>query len=314
MDDAIWRQDKENILEARNKILSVADTIKEKFGFHAQNRLIYVFQKNVVKNKSDKPYVQWFEFAQKTLKDNNKESDFQSYLNNLIFSRMIQRLCTQGMKPDELRRMIGETAYAAAKQLYFDDLEKEEKYKLYSAYHQVFGSEVMAEKLDFYRQLTAAHQEIGKFERATAKIEQEIVRVEQEKARIEQEKLQAEQLVMDTKTLLEAEKLTRKLALKEIREKAKEEKKQFLKDQKLLLKAEKEKQEQLLKAEKEKQEQLLKAEKEKLLKAEKEKQEQLMLELGKKMLDNGQDIAIICNLLNISEAQLNQYCAKQSKI
>jgi regulator of protease activity HflC (stomatin/prohibitin superfamily) len=83
------------------------------------------------------------------------------------------------------------------------------------------------------------------------------------------------------------------------------------------LKVEKEKQEQLLKAEKEKQEQLLKAEKEKqeqLLKAEKEKQEQLILELGKKMLDNGQNIVIICNLLNITEAQLNQYCVKQSKI
>ena len=42
-------------------------------------KIFSAFQKNIVKNKKMKPYVKWFEFAQKTRNENNQKSDSVSY-------------------------------------------------------------------------------------------------------------------------------------------------------------------------------------------------------------------------------------------
>lgn len=208
---------------------------------------------------------------------------------------MIQRLSTQSMPPAELRAMIGEEAYAAALRGKEESDELERKFKIKKDFYDLYGSEIYDREAAAAWKLTMAHQEFGKIEQSLLKEahqkEAARLKAEQEKEKAEQEKVKAEKLAAEQKELLQKEKEAKKLLLKAERDKAKIQ-------QKLLLKAEKEKQVLLLKAEKEKQEQ------EQLLKAEKEKNQLKMLELGKKMLENGQDITFICNLLSISEAAL----------
>jgi hypothetical protein len=57
INDAIWSQEKSVILEARHQLLQHLNHKKDyDLGFHEQNRLIYVFQNNVVKNKRNERY------------------------------------------------------------------------------------------------------------------------------------------------------------------------------------------------------------------------------------------------------------------
>jgi hypothetical protein len=296
-DNSIWSQEKSEILTLRNHLLKQLNQEKDyNLDFHEQNRLIYVFQNNVVKNKRNQPYFKWFEFAHKTRNKNNQASDFKPFINNLIFSKMIQRLCTGFMEPDELRRMIGDEAYYAAKKLAEQDEEQNRLDKIYDQYHQAFGHELREERAEARMKLLNAYESFGVERRAflaeKAKLEQAL-KEEQEKAKLlvkfEKEKVKKEQALL----------------LKLEKEKAKKEKKALLK--------EKEKQEQLLKAEKEKQEQLLKAEKEKqeqLLKAEKEKQEQALqtqLKIVQKLWNKGHSVESIADLLEVSASQVQQW-------
>ncbi|MEY4938235.1 MAG: hypothetical protein RIS64_4596, partial [Bacteroidota bacterium] len=249
MDDDIWIGKQEALLDVRNQLLNYLQKKAYNLDFHAQNRLIYVFQNNVVKNNRHKRYAKWFEFAQKTRKKDNKATDFQPFINNLIFSKMIQRLTTKWMEPAELRAMIGDEAYFAAKEL----AEKDKDQKKFGATQRAWHTEkaqLEQEKAQLEQEKKAEQEkaeQLLKFEKAKAKKEHVVL------LKIEKEKAKKEHALL---LKIEKEKAKiEKIALKEKLEKVLKEK------QEQLLKAEKEKQEQLLKAEKEKQEQLLKAEK-----------------------------------------------------
>jgi hypothetical protein len=316
LDDSVWIQEKEEILAMRNELLALLKKETHGFEFHAQNRLIYVFQKNVVRNKRNERYFKWFEFAQKTLDKNNKASDFQPFINNAIFSEMIQRLSTEFMPAAELRQMMGDEAYFAALALGEQDKEQNRRDKIYAQFYEEFGEQVEAEKSAARWELTMAYQKFG-VEKRTLLAEK--VKLEQEKKE-EREKLEREK--KEEREKLEREK-------KEEREKAKQllkfEKEKAKKEQGLLLKVEKEKAKNeriaLLKTQKEKQEQLLKAEKEKqkqLLKAAKEKQEQLLktkekeeriarMKIVRKMLDKGNSVETIADLLDATILQVHEW-------
>jgi hypothetical protein len=295
MDDSIWIKEKEDILQVRNKLLNYLQKTAYNLDFHAQNRLIYVFQNNVVKNKRNERYSKWFEFAHKTRKDDNTAADFQPFINNLIFSKMIQRLTTKWMEPAELRAMIGDEAYFAAKALAELDKDQKRLDLIYDQFYQNFGDQIEAEQEAARWKLTMAYQEFGASQRAwyaeKAQLEQEI-KAEQEKAaqllkkRLEQEKAKAKK---EQALLLKAEK-----------EKAK-------KEQVLLLKMEKEKAKKEKSDLKEKHEKLLKEKQEQLLKAEKEKEHLLRLKMVRKMLDKGNSVETIADLLEVSVLQIQEW-------
>jgi hypothetical protein len=305
LDDKVWTQEKEPILILRNELLKLLTNTTHGFDFHAQNRLIYVFQKNVVKNKRNERYFKWFDFAQKSLDKENKASDFQPFINDAIFSEMIQRLRTDFMDTAELRQMMGDEAYFAALALGEQDKEQNRRDKIYAQFYDEFGEQVEAEKSAARWKLTMAYQQFADEKRTMlaekAKLEQNLKqekKEEHEKAqqllKLEKEKAKKEQALF---------KKEQALLLKVEKEKAKKEKI-------ALLKAEKEKQTQLLKAEKEKQVQLLKAEKEKqaqLLKAKENEERIARMKIVRKMLDKGNSVETIADLLDVSVAQVNQW-------
>ena len=205
---------------------------------------------------------------------------------------MIQRLCTTYMEPDELRKMIGDEAYFAAKALEELDRENDRLAKLKNAYLMEFGHEIREERAAARMKFFKAYENWSIEKRALLKENAQLQQAheqELEKAR-EAEK---------NKQLLIAEKEKQKVLLKSEKEK-----------QKVLLRG-KEKQEKLLNLlkEKEKQELLLKAEKEKqeLLKAEKEKQELFQFKMVQTMLKLGNSVEMIADLLEISVAQVQDW-------
>ena len=72
--------------------------------FFAQNRLIYIFQKNIVKNKHNSlPYFKWFDFANISRNLNNKEADFLKFKEDKDMAEVINRLRKDKLPPDEFK-------------------------------------------------------------------------------------------------------------------------------------------------------------------------------------------------------------------
>jgi hypothetical protein len=66
--------------------------------------MIYVFQKNIVKNKRiDLPYFKWFDLANISRNPNNKEEDFSKYKSDKEMSEVISRIRKDKLPPDEFK-------------------------------------------------------------------------------------------------------------------------------------------------------------------------------------------------------------------
>jgi hypothetical protein len=92
-DDRLWKEPEiKKLLEERKKLLEILNNKSKNLDFLPKNRLIFIFQGNIVKNKELKKYEKWFEFAEKTRDENNDEEDFKEYRGDEIFCEMIRRL------------------------------------------------------------------------------------------------------------------------------------------------------------------------------------------------------------------------------
>ncbi|MGE5342085.1 MAG: hypothetical protein ACM3SY_11470, partial [Candidatus Omnitrophota bacterium] len=78
--DKLWRKpDFVELLKTRTSILDVLKNKKKGMPFLSMNRLIFLLQGNIVKNKPHTRYERWFTFAERTRNDKNNEQDFEEY-------------------------------------------------------------------------------------------------------------------------------------------------------------------------------------------------------------------------------------------
>ena len=109
-DNYLWKNpDIKDILEKRSKVMDVLDNNTKEMTFLQQNQLIYLFQKNIVKNHKISNYYRWFEFAEKTKNDNNTKGEFEGYEKDDIFAEMMRRLNKENLPPDEWTYVTNET-------------------------------------------------------------------------------------------------------------------------------------------------------------------------------------------------------------
>ena len=101
--EALWTlENLPKLLESRQELLKKMDNNAKGLGFLSENRLIYAFQSNIVKNKAlMTPYYEWFDFAEKTRNKDNKESDFSSFKNKPVFMEVIEKLKTTTFEEDD---------------------------------------------------------------------------------------------------------------------------------------------------------------------------------------------------------------------
>jgi hypothetical protein len=91
--DQLWHEPNiKKLLEERKKVLDVVRNDTKNLNFLPKNRLVFIFQKNIVKSRLLKKYKRWFEFAEKTRDENNEKKDFAKFQGDKIFSEMIRRL------------------------------------------------------------------------------------------------------------------------------------------------------------------------------------------------------------------------------
>jgi len=83
-------------------MLEILNNKAKKLPFLRSNQLIFALQSNIIKNKKVKPYVKWFEFAQKTRNENNQKKDFDPYMKDAIFMEMIRKLSHKSLDEEDL--------------------------------------------------------------------------------------------------------------------------------------------------------------------------------------------------------------------
>ncbi len=284
-DDALWSQKKETIFEIREALVKMLDKKQRGVDFMQQNRIIYLFQPNIVENHLNKPYSVWFEFAEKTRQKDNQVADFQPYLDNSIFLQIMERLATVQIEPEDLLKEMGADAYYAAVKLGEEVMARHHRDTIYWQIYEEMGA-TFAPQIDAGRAaLVKAYEKIAEAN---------------EKAEILQQKtLKAEQIIEKTQKTVEEI----KASLKAERRKAKQEKEQLVKAEQQKAKQELKAEQQKAKQEKEKLKEQAKQEKEQLLKA----QQLAQVKLVQKLLAKGTSVEIIADALEVSVPQVQEW-------
>lgn len=94
----LWQNDNiTELFKGREMALSQLNNRTRKLDFLQKNRLVYAFQKNIVRNSGEEgskyhKYLHWFELAEKTKNKLNQKSDFLKYADDEIFAELIRRI------------------------------------------------------------------------------------------------------------------------------------------------------------------------------------------------------------------------------
>ena len=161
--DALWdSNDFEKMRIEREKILTLLNNNTKDLDFLPQNKLIYAFQKNIVKNKKLTPYFEWFELAEKTRNKNNIEQDFINYKKNETLMAVIERIKTSDFDYEELSALDALERELALSELWRldakielrEEVKKEVKEELTPILKEELRGEVLNEVKEAFKENT----------------------------------------------------------------------------------------------------------------------------------------------------------------
>jgi hypothetical protein len=157
----LWEtENSASLLEQRAAVLKVMDNKSKNLDFLPTNRLVYMFQRNIVNNKKMSKYFKWFEFAQKTKNRNNVAADFKKYSNDPILVKVMEKLKTNVLPTDDFQYITDFEAHAIGVKNYNDMILRE-------------GLKEERQRITYFYE--------DKIQRAEQRAEQEKQRAEQEK-------------------------------------------------------------------------------------------------------------------------------------
>jgi hypothetical protein len=100
--EQLWHNPElKEILLERERVLEVASNKAKHLDFLSQNRLVFIIQRNIIKQLQGKQYERWFRFAEKSRNRKNVEQDFEEFRGDEIFEEMMRRLNKSGLTEDD---------------------------------------------------------------------------------------------------------------------------------------------------------------------------------------------------------------------
>ncbi|MCP4054228.1 MAG: hypothetical protein GY739_14465 [Mesoflavibacter sp.] len=110
----LWeKKDFKALLKRRNELLDELVNDTKSLDFIPKNRLLFAFQKNIIKNKKINQYIRWFELAEKTRNRENIAKDFDCFEKDQdfepVYKRIKQRLVKDNLKVEELQYINDES-------------------------------------------------------------------------------------------------------------------------------------------------------------------------------------------------------------
>jgi hypothetical protein len=104
-DNDLWDTgDLQKLMEKRAQLLKILQNDTKNLSFLYKNRLIFAFQKNIIKNKQKmSKYFRWFEFAAKTSNPDNVATDFDSYYDHPAIFAAMKKLMTSELNAEDFQ-------------------------------------------------------------------------------------------------------------------------------------------------------------------------------------------------------------------
>jgi len=101
--EKLWnKKDMKQLMLERSNIINLLSNNAKNIDFFSKNRLVFLFQKNIVNNNKIDKYARWFEFAEKTKNPDNTEDDFKEFQDEPPFDEMIRRLNRSELTDEDL--------------------------------------------------------------------------------------------------------------------------------------------------------------------------------------------------------------------
>jgi len=102
--EKLWlEKDIQKIIKEREIAINQLNNDTKNLSFLKKNRLIWAFQKNIVKNEKFSKYKPWFELAEKTRNKLNTKTDFIQFEQDKIFAEIIRRICKDVLTDDDVK-------------------------------------------------------------------------------------------------------------------------------------------------------------------------------------------------------------------
>jgi len=189
-DHALWnRKNMSELQEERKRVLKKINNNAKGLLWMQENKEIFFFQKNIVKNKTNANYLHWFDFAEKTLNKENLQDDFTEYQEDKIFKEMIKRLKVSATDKEDLTYIDNYEMYQDKVQQFIDSISREA---------------IIDKEIELEEERTQKEEALAKEKEALAK-EKEALAKEKEERRQKELALakEKETRVLSAKTLLE---------------------------------------------------------------------------------------------------------------
>ena len=124
-DNKLWTKPFEEILSERQRVLELENNETKGLNFLSENKLIFIFQKNIVKNLKkgkknnikNKRYAKWFEFAFKTKNKKNRKTDFNDFKTDKTFIDIMHLLLKDRLTQEEIKYITKEEELKLADEL-----------------------------------------------------------------------------------------------------------------------------------------------------------------------------------------------------
>ena len=101
-DTKLWNSNcLQDLIDKRNDLLTLLNNKHRSLDFLQENKLIFMFQPNIICSEKITKYKKWFEFAEKTRDFTNIASDFDKYKNEPIFVEMMRMLLTKSFDKEQ---------------------------------------------------------------------------------------------------------------------------------------------------------------------------------------------------------------------
>ncbi|MBI4645731.1 MAG: hypothetical protein HY738_03800 [Bacteroidia bacterium] len=102
--EKLWlEKDIQKLIAEREFAIKQLNNDTKNLSFLQRNRLIWAFQKNIVKNEKFSKYKPWFELAEKTRNKMNTKTDFLQFEQDKIFAEIIRRICKDVLTDDDVK-------------------------------------------------------------------------------------------------------------------------------------------------------------------------------------------------------------------
>jgi len=110
--DSLWHQDTiKGLMAQRGQLLAQPNSKTKDIDFLPKDSLIFIFQKNIIKNAKMAKYYRWFLFSERTKCDTNKKEDFKEFESDEIFQSIIRSIEKSALSSEDLEYIRDETEF-----------------------------------------------------------------------------------------------------------------------------------------------------------------------------------------------------------